>query len=67
MKYKVLFSTQKGVITIKVKVIGNFYDSTAGNILRGAGDILEVTEERFKVLDEYKLVEKIENKQSKDA
>ena len=37
MKYKVLFSTQKGVITIKVKVISNFYDSTAGNILRSAG------------------------------
>ena len=55
------------MITIKVKVISNFYDSTAGNILRSIGDILEVTEERFKVLDEYKFVEKIENKQSKDA
>jgi len=52
------------VITIKVKVISNFYDSTAGNILRSIGDILEVTEERFKVLDEYKFVEKIENKKN---
>ena len=55
------------MITIKVKVISNFYDSTAGNILRSVGDILEVTEERFKVLNEYKVVEKIETKQSKDA
>lgn len=55
------------MITIKVKVISNFYDSTAGNVLRSAGDILEVTEERFKVLNEYKVVEKIETKQTKDA
>jgi hypothetical protein len=55
------------VITIKVKVISGFYDSTADNILRSVGDILEVTEERFKVLNEYKVVEKIETKQTKDA
>jgi hypothetical protein len=55
------------VITIKVKVISDFYDSTADNILRRTGDIIEVTEERFKVLNEYKVVEKIETKQTKDA
>ena len=55
------------MITIKVKVISNFYDSTAGNILRSVGDILEVTDERYNVLEEYKVVEKIETKQTKDA
>ena len=39
-----------------------------GNILRSAKDILEVTKERFKVLiNEYKVVEKIETKQTKSA
>ncbi len=39
-----------------------------GNILRSAEDILEVTKERFKVLiNEYKVVEKIETKQTKSA
>lgn len=47
------------MIYIKVKVVSNFYDSTAGNTLRSVGDTLEVTEERFKVLNEYKVVEKI--------
>lgn len=55
------------MVTIKVKVIGSFYDSTAGNTLKSAGDILEVTEERFKALNEYKVVEKIETKQTRDA
>ena len=55
------------MIYIKVKVVSNFYDSTAGNTLRSVGDTLEVTEERFKVLNEYKVVEKIETKQTKDA
>ena len=50
---------------IKVKIISNFYDSTAGNILRKTGDIIEVTEERFNALKGY--VEKIETKQNKDA
>lgn len=53
------------MINIKVKVINDFYDSTAGNILRIAGDELEVTEERFNALKGY--VEKIETKQTKDA
>ena len=53
------------MITIKVKVISDFYDSTADNILRRTGDIIEVTEERFKALKGY--VEKIETKQTKDA
>nr|DAD69058.1 MAG TPA: hypothetical protein [Siphoviridae sp. ctFiA6] len=55
------------MIAIKVKVISDFYDSTAGNILRSVGDTLEVTDERYNVLEKYKVVEKIENKQSKDA
>ena len=53
------------MINIKVKVVSNFYDSTADNILRRTGDIIEVTEERFNALNGY--VEKIETKQTKDA
>ena len=53
------------MITIKVKVISDFYDSAAGNILKRTGDIIEVTEERFNALKGY--VEKIETEQSKDA
>nr|DAM96570.1 MAG TPA: hypothetical protein [Caudoviricetes sp.] len=53
------------MIIIKVKVISDFYDSIAGNILRRTGEIIEVTEERFNALKGY--VEKIETEQSKDA
>ena len=56
---------RKRWLIIKVKVISDFYDSTADNILRRTGDIIEVTEERFNALKGY--VEKIETKQTKDA
>ncbi len=44
---------------IRVRVLSDFYDSKNDNRLVSAGTEIEVTEDRYKELDKYRLVEKL--------
>lgn len=44
---------------IKAKVLSDFYDSKNDNRLVSAGTEIEVTEDRYKELDKYRLIEKL--------